>query len=152
MAASSFKARLAQANLITKTDFDAKLSSLNRKITSNKSKHLFVENELEKLKIFIGKSHFEEDGTQNYLVFQPMYRFFKKLAILALFHHGNLKDSLMKIFSPPTAPDISLTPALSFYGTKERVKFTESSLKQDNIAYTHEKRVIIFIVYAFMPN
>ena len=24
---------------------------------------------------FIGKSHFEEDGTQNYLVFQPMYRF-----------------------------------------------------------------------------
>ena len=94
----------------------------------------------------------EEDGTQNYLVFQPMYRFFKKLAILALFHHGNLKDSLMKIFSPPTVPDISLTPALSFYGTKERVKFTESSLKQDNIAYTHEKRVIIFIVYAFMPN
>ena len=157
MAACSFKARLAQANLITKTDFDAKLSSLNRKITQNKTKHLLVENELNKLKTFdssyfIGKSHFEEDGTQNYLVFQPMYRFFKKLAIVALFHHGNLKDSLMKIFSPPTAPDISLTPALSFYGTKERVKFTESSLKQDNIAYTHEKRVIIFIVYAFMPN
>ena len=32
-------ARLAQVNLITKTNFDAKLSSLNRKITSNKSKH-----------------------------------------------------------------------------------------------------------------
>ena len=31
-------ARLAQANLITKTDFDAKLSRLNRKITENKSK------------------------------------------------------------------------------------------------------------------
>ena len=26
---------------------------------------------------FIGKSHFEEDGAQNYLVFQPMYRYFK---------------------------------------------------------------------------
>ena len=37
-------ARLAQANLITKTGFDAKLSSLNRKITANKSKHLLVEN------------------------------------------------------------------------------------------------------------
>ena len=37
---------------MTKTDFDAKLSSLNRKITSNKSKHLLVENELNKLKIF----------------------------------------------------------------------------------------------------
>ena len=32
-----FNARLAQANLITKTYFDAKLSSLNRKIISNKT-------------------------------------------------------------------------------------------------------------------
>ena len=65
-----FNARLAQANLITKTDFDTKLSSLNRKITANKSKHLLVENELKQLKIFgssyfNGKCHFEEDGTQN---------------------------------------------------------------------------------------
>ena len=26
---------------------------------------------------FIGKSHFEEDGTQNYLVFQPMNKYLK---------------------------------------------------------------------------
>ena len=26
---------------------------------------------------FRGKSHFEEDGTQNWLVFQPMQRYFK---------------------------------------------------------------------------
>ena len=32
LAASVFKARLAQANLITKTDFDAKLTSLNKKL------------------------------------------------------------------------------------------------------------------------
>ena len=38
LAAYVFNARLAQANLITKTDFDAKLSSLNKKITQNKSK------------------------------------------------------------------------------------------------------------------
>ena len=52
LAADVFNARLAQANLITKTDFDAKLSNLNRKITSNKTKHLLVENELNKLKTF----------------------------------------------------------------------------------------------------
>ena len=46
LAADIFNARLAQANLITKTDFDVKLSSLNRKITLNKSKHLLVKNEL----------------------------------------------------------------------------------------------------------
>ena len=74
--------RLAQANLITKTDFDAKLSSLNRKVTANKSKRLLVENDVNKLKTFdlnyfIGKSHFEEDGTQNYLIFLPIIKYFK---------------------------------------------------------------------------
>ena len=85
MAADVFNARLAQANLITKAVFDAKLSSLSRKISPNKSKHLLVGNELKKLKTFdsfyfIGKSHFEEDGTQNYLVFQPIHRYFKRNA------------------------------------------------------------------------
>ena len=42
--AAVFNARLALANLITKTDFDAKLSKLNRKITKNKSKHLLKMN------------------------------------------------------------------------------------------------------------
>ena len=64
---------------------DAKLSSLNRKVTANKTKHWLVKNELKRLKTFysgsfIGKNHFEEDDTQNYLVFQPMYRYFKQIA------------------------------------------------------------------------
>ena len=63
--------------MITKTDFDAKLSSLNKKITQNKTKHLLVENELNKLKTFDlsyykGKSYFEEDGKPNYLIFKPI--------------------------------------------------------------------------------
>ena len=67
LAVFAFNARLAQANLITKTDFDAKLSMLNKKITANKTKHLLVENELKKIKTFDSvsfrcKSHFEEDG------------------------------------------------------------------------------------------
>ena len=52
LAADVFNARLSQANLVTKTDFDAKLLSLNRKITSNKTKQVLVENELKKLKTF----------------------------------------------------------------------------------------------------
>ena len=44
-------------------------------------KYLLVENGLKKLKTFyfiyfFGKSNFEEDGPQNYLVFQPMYQYF----------------------------------------------------------------------------
>ena len=42
--AEVFDARLKQADLVTKTDFDDKLKSLNQKITSNKTKYLLVEN------------------------------------------------------------------------------------------------------------
>ena len=52
LAADVFNARLAQANLITKTDFDTKLLRLNRKIAQSKIKHLLVKNELNKLKTF----------------------------------------------------------------------------------------------------
>ena len=106
LAAVIFNARLTQVNLITNTDFDAKLSSINRKITKNKTKHLLVENELNKLKTFdssyfIGKSHFEEDGTQNYLVFQLLNKYFKRVLGVStgnyIFIFGNLKNFSMKI-------------------------------------------------------
>ena len=42
LTAENFAARLAQANLVTKTDFDGKLINFNRKITSNKTKYLIV--------------------------------------------------------------------------------------------------------------
>ena len=48
---------------------------------------------------------------------------------------------------PPTTSDNSLTPALNYYGTKTRVKFTGSCLKQSKISYTHGKVVNIYIVY-----
>ena len=46
---------------------------LTEKITENKTGYLLGKNELNKLKTFdssyfIGKSHFEEEGKQNYLV------------------------------------------------------------------------------------
>ena len=44
--AENFATRLAQANLVTKADFDTKIKCLNRKINSNKTKHVLAENEL----------------------------------------------------------------------------------------------------------
>ena len=38
----NFAARLKQADLVKKTDFDNKLISFNKRITSNKTKHLKV--------------------------------------------------------------------------------------------------------------
>ena len=112
--------------MITKTDFDAKLSSLNRKITQNKSKHLLVENELNKLKTFdssyfIGKSHFEEDGAQNYLVFQSITRYFKVNTITNTDYVSSWKSKGLSAESikPTTTSDNSFTPAVRYYGTKQ---------------------------------
>ena len=44
-----FTARLKEANLVTKTDFDKKLTSSNRKITSDKTKYLEVQKKLNSL-------------------------------------------------------------------------------------------------------
>ena len=54
-----------------------------------------------------------------------------------------LSDESIK---PLTTSDNSLTPELNYYGTKTRVKFTGSCLKQSKISYTHGKVVNIYIV------
>ena len=150
--AAVFTAILAQANLTTKTDFDAKLSSLNWKIAANKAKKLLAENKLSKLKTFnssyfIGKSHFEEDGTQNYLVLQPINKYFKVISNDDYVSSWKSKGLSAETIKPPTTPDNSLTPAVNYYGTKTRVKFTGCSLKQPKFPYTQEKVVNIYIVY-----
>ena len=100
LTAENFAARLAQANLTNKndianfvkrTDFDAKLQNLNKKFTSNKTKCVFVENELNELSkkveatstkgqtkylinkysIFNEAKYFYSGILQNYFVFIP---------------------------------------------------------------------------------
>ena len=95
----------------------------------------------------MAKSHFEEDGTQNYLVFQPLNKYFKVITNTNYVSSWKSKGLSAESIKPPTTSDNSLTPALSYYGTKTRVKFTGSCLKQPKISYTHEKVVNIYIVY-----
>ena len=52
LAADVFNARLKQANLVAKTDFDNTISGLDSKIATNKTKNESIENELKKLKTF----------------------------------------------------------------------------------------------------
>ena len=148
--------RLGQANLITKTEFDSRLSNLNRKITTNKAKHLLVENELNKLKIFdssyfIFKNCFEEDGLQKYLVFQPIIRYFQVNMIINVADYVlslKFKGLSNETIKQPTTSDNSLTPTISYYyAAKIRVKFTGSCLKQNKVIFNHRKVVNIYIVY-----
>ena len=160
LAAGVFTARLAQADLVTKTDFDTKLQTINKNITSNKTKHLFVQNELKNLKTFDssyfrGKCHLEKHGTQNYLVFQPMYRYFERVAgvgsgnYIYFWKSKGLSDEKI---SSITTSNYSITPELSYYGTKVRVKFSGSCLKQDKPTYNHGKIANIYIAYEISKN
>ena len=98
-----------------------------------------------------GKHYFDKgSGKQNYLVFLPMGRYFKLNSVV------NTADYVLSCQSkgisnestkPPTTTNNSLTPELNYYGTKTRVKFTRSCLKQSDHIYTHKKVVNIYIVY-----
>ena len=139
----------------TTTEFDSRLSSLNRKITANKSKHLLVKNELNKLKTFdsnyfISKSHFE-DGAQNYLVFQPIHIYFKFVVINNEWYITSWKSKGIseESIKPLVTSDNSLNPLINYYyyNNKIRAKFTGSCLKQYHLHYKHKNIVNIYIVY-----
>ena len=88
---------------------------------------------------FIGKSHLGEDGNQNYLVFQPMYRYFKMITNTDYISSWKSKGLSAESFRPPTTSDNSLNPALNYYGTKTIVKFTGSCLKHRKFHIIMEK-------------
>ena len=137
---------------MTKTKFDNTVSSLNSKIAANKTKNESIENEIKKLKIldlsyFIGKSHFEEDGTQNYLVFQPINKYFKVIANTLYISSWKSKGLSDETINPPATSDNSLTPLINYLGNKIRLEFRGSCLKQHKLQYTHGTIVSIYIVY-----
>ena len=97
---------------------------------------------------FRGESHFENDGTQNYTVFQTVYRYFKTTStndsnILSWKSKG-LSDESIK---PPTTSNKMLNPSVVYVGTKARVKFDKDCLKEEKITFNHGKMVSIYIVY-----
>ena len=117
------------------------MANLNRKIAKNKTDHLLVQNELNKLKTFdssyfIGKSHFEEDGVKNYLLFQPIHKYFKFANInnewyITSWKSKGLSEESIKL---PVTSDNSVSLLINYYySNKISAKFSGSSLKQYNL-------------------
>ena len=74
---------------------------------------------------FIGKSHFEENSAQNYLVFQPIYSYFKVFSItqyLEYVSEWKSKGFSSESFKAISTSDNSINLTLNYYGTKIRVK------------------------------
>ena len=129
--------------------------SLNRKIVSNKTKNISLENDLKRLKTFDssyfrGKNYFDEDGNQNYYIFQPISKYLKVAYVndinyILSWKSRGLND--VKIESIKTN-NYLLNPRMDHYDTsKIRIKFDGSFLNRFPPTILHGNIVNIYIVY-----
>ena len=129
--------------------------SANRKIVSNKTKNIAIENELKKLKTFDlsyfrGKNGFDEDGTQNYYIFQPISKYLKVVYVndinyILSWKSRGLND--IKIESIKTN-NYLLNPRMDHYDmSKIRIKFDGSFLNRFPPTILHGNIVNIYIAY-----
>ena len=136
---TGFNSKLAQANVITKRNFDVKI--------------IEVENNIKKLQTFNssyfkGKNYFDIDSTQNYLVFLPIGRYFRLIANKNYISSWKSKGLSDKTIVPYTTSHNSLTPWIDHYVTKIRLAFNKSCLKESNkLTYYYEHKVNVYIVY-----
>ena len=116
---------------------------------------MLVENEFKNLKTFdlsyfTGKSG--EDGTQNYLEFEPIQRYFKRIVGAGdgthIYYWKSKGLSDERINSIKTS-DYGITPHLSYDDSKKiRVKFDRGYVNQDR----HLGIINIYIVYEITAN
>ena len=101
LTAENFDAR--QVNLVSETDFDNKLISFNRKITSNKTKYLQVQKKPNSLiakdfMFFLGTIYFTSNDESHYtFVYQPTLDTLelKQTKVLITFLVGNQRECII---------------------------------------------------------
>ena len=137
---------------VTKTDFDTQLKKVSDRVTSNKTKHLVVENEFKKLQkfdssYFKGKDYLEE----NYLMFKSMNRYFKRIGNTKNVSSWKAKGLLDEVFKPPINNN-SLAPKLEYASELMFVKFDGGCLIKQYKLTSHKKIVNIYLVYDLDSN
>ena len=73
------------SNLLKSSDLNKKLATIAIKPELKAEQDKIVKLQAFDSNYFPGKSHFEDDDKQNYFVFQPVIRYFKKLLIVIIF-------------------------------------------------------------------
>ena len=87
------------------------------------------------------------DGFQAYLIFQPVYKYFKTITNTNYISSWKSKGLSAENIKPFLTSDNSLTPLIDYYNYNIRVKFNGSILRQPKLTYAHRKSVNIYIVY-----
>ena len=95
---------------------------------------------------FRGKSHFDEDDVQNYLVLQSMLEYFTKNNSIWItkWKSKGLSNESLEVIS---TSNNSLSPFINNYVGKARLKFRGSILRQKAIIYHHKNVVNLYVVY-----
>ena len=164
LAAETFAAKFAQANLasneipienyiaalVKNTDFDDKQINLSKKVTSNKLKHLLVENKFKKLQPFDSSLFFVKATLiiehKLYWIFQALYYTFKILGDAEKIVSWISKGLSTEKRTTPTTNDNSFFPSISWYANLNFCfVFKGSCLKQNNATYTPPRIFLLFL-------
>ena len=93
----------------------------------------------------MGKSYFDEDGTQNYLVFQSILKYFTlSSSKIRKWSSKGLSNESLEVVS---ISDNTLTASINYYGDKAKLRFTGSLLQQKIVTYSYKKVVNLYVVY-----
>ena len=101
----------AIAGFINNADLDKKVAALATKAELKAEQDKIIKLQAFDSSYFRGKSHFYDDGTQNYLRFQPIYSYFKKIGNTDRISSWKSKGLSDESINPPTTSDNSLAPA-----------------------------------------
>ena len=86
-----------------------------------------------------GKCHFEDDVSQNSLLLQTVYKYFKKFANSDHISARKSKGLSDESIKPPAASNNSLAAELNHINTKLQLKFDGHCSKQDKVTFTLNK-------------
>ena len=130
-------------NLIQKTKFHTEVKKNNDKIAANSSAVLTYNNRQNQAKdridgleriasYFRGKNSFEGDGTQNYLVFQGVYKYFEDVDVSKTIIKFHAKSWISKGLSDEKISSVSgfKLPCIEYTNARIKLKFDESILRQ----------------------
>ena len=109
---------------------------------------------LQNLILYLQGLYFDNDGTQNYLVFQPVCKHFKTFTennLILIFSWESKGLSNEKIVSTKTS-NYEKSPRLVYNNARIKLRFSRSILKQNKVTYSHGPIANIYVVYRLIPG
>ena len=140
------------AGFIDYSDLGKKIPTLTTKSELKAEQGKIVKLEVFGSSYFCGKSHFKDDGTQNYLVFQGVYKYFRTAATtnkITAQKCNVLSDENIKL---PATSDNTLNPEIYYFDNAEiRKSFDGCCLKQEKVNLFNAQTSAEYL-YSFIIN